>query len=130
MATVGTRHGQRATDHPQTCHFAASTVTTLRVDSLKQKMPRLTVHHRPTIPVQRHLATQHVQSVHAVPIPVRLDPAYPRSSRTSTRHGDIDALPPPPCIVVHRSDRAEPESDRVPTEPARVSTESRSHRRN
>jgi hypothetical protein len=73
MATVGTQHGQRATDHPQTHHFAASTVTTQRVDSLKQKTPRPTVHRCPTMPVRRHLAAQRVQSVHAVP--VRLDHA-------------------------------------------------------
>jgi hypothetical protein len=50
MATMGTQRGQRATDHPQTRHFAASTITTQRVDSLKKKTLRPTVHRRPTMP--------------------------------------------------------------------------------
>jgi hypothetical protein len=44
MATVGTQNGQRATNHPQTRHFAASTVTTQQTNSLQQKPARPTVH--------------------------------------------------------------------------------------
>jgi hypothetical protein len=67
-ATVGTQHGQHATDRPQTRHFAAITATTQRTNSLQQELARPTVHRRQTVPVRRHLAAQRVQSVHAVPV--------------------------------------------------------------
>jgi hypothetical protein len=67
-ATVGTQCGQRTTDHPRTCHLAASTVTTQGTNSLQQKPARPTVHRRPAVLVRRHLATQSVQSVHAIPV--------------------------------------------------------------
>jgi hypothetical protein len=128
MATGGTQRGQSSTDHPQTSHLATSPVLTPWIKSPSRNRSSLPMHATPTEPDQRRRAVQDVQSVPA--IPVRLDPAWPRSSHSRARHLTRSMLPPPPCIAVHRSDRTEPESDRVLTEPARVLTEPRSHRQN
>jgi hypothetical protein len=125
-ATVGTQRGQRATDHPRNRHFAASTVTTQRTNSLQQKLARPTVHRRPTMPVRHHLAAQRIQSMHAVP--VCLDHVYPCSSCTPARHGDAITTPPLPSPVVHRNDPTTHRIARNVSEPGRLVTEPASHR--
>jgi hypothetical protein len=75
--------------------------------------------------VRHHLAAQRVQSVHAVP--VRLDHAYPYSSRTPARHSDIVTMSPSPSPVVHRNDPAMHQIARNVSEPGRLATEPASH---
>jgi hypothetical protein len=127
MATVGTQRGQRATDHPQTRHLAANTVTNQRINSLQQKTARPTVHRHPTMPMRRHLAAQRVQSVHSVPVH-----SHTRRSRASHGHARRpapDAEPPTPCPSSIRLTLASPvsyapELNPRPPRPNRLATDS------
>jgi hypothetical protein len=100
VTAMDAQHGQHGTNRLPCCHLAASPASTPWTNSPSHLCPSPTVQRTPTVPVKRRRAVQSAQSMPLVPVHPHL--VQPLSSRTPAWHRAADAMPPSPCLAVHR----------------------------
>jgi hypothetical protein len=127
MAAEGVRPGQSTTDRLLLRHLATGLMLTPVINSLNQNGPSRNVHTTPAMPFRCDRAAQRAQSACAVPVHRPLP--WLRSSRTSSRHGDVDAKPPQPSPLVHHRSPTVHRFPRWISEPDPIAAEPTSRRR-